>query len=212
MRAPDRLPPETRQRLGERRARAEQARAALVRDLAGRSLAHLAAMPAQTWDRLGAQGVVALIRAHRDLAHLRLPPPAGGLKAKPAAGGLVAGIRERVVHWRAVRPLPVVTAVALMRGSVFAILLAMAVLPARELVTQAGGLDRAVSCPRLDRWTGGCVYTLRADGLSLERVALALGRPPDDLAAANPTVAPGRLLRRGARIVIPLHPFLKIAR
>ena len=213
MRAPDRLPPEARERLTQRQRRAEQARAALVRDLARRDLADLSKVPARTWDHLGPGGILALIGARRDLATLApVSPPAKSASASPPPGGLVDRLRRRLARWLAVRPLPVVTAAAILRGGTGAVLLAVATLPGREIVTRAGWLDRPVTCRRLDRWTGGCLYIARSDGLTLERVAAALDRPIADLADANPDLPPLRPLRHGAQIVIPLHPFLKTAR
>ncbi|WP_375454848.1 hypothetical protein [uncultured Methylobacterium sp.] len=121
-------------------------------------------------------------------------------------------LRARLAHWRSVRPLPVVTVAALLRGGAVAVLLAAAALPARGLLQEAEWITRPAACPRLDRWTGDCVYTARADGLTLERAAAALGRPSADLIATNPDVPAVRPLRRGAQIAIPPRPLLKIAR
>lgn len=212
MRAPDRLPLEMRRRLKQQQARAEKARTALVRDLAGQSLTQLALIPARTWDRLGPKGIVALIGANRELAHLRLPPSSAIPKAGPPSGGLVAKLKKRLAHWRAVRPLPVVAVAALLRSSLVGILLTAAALPARELGIHLGWLDRPASCPRLDHWGGSCAYTTRSNSLTLERIAAAVGRPLADLAAANPKTPLRSALPRGAQVAIPTRPLINTAR
>ena len=202
----DPLPPETRKRLEDRQKRAEKARHALVAKLAGLSINQLASQPVSIWTRLGPDGLVALIARNRSLAHLALAPTP--VPSKPPTSTPHGGLKARIMHWRAVRPLPYVIVVALALGGGLAVPVVAGAPLAYELAMETGWLPRSVECARLDRWASDCTYTTRADGFTALEAAEYLHMPLGDLEQLDFSLLPNRPLPRGTPIQVPPRPIL----
>lgn len=185
------IPAKLMGRIARNGARGKAARLFLRRNVSRLSPEEIAKLPASTLKRIGRElRAAAMGQANETVgaASGQITPPASSSSNRTKRiPSLIQLLIEAVICIVALT----VTAVAVER-------------PVRWGLYHIGlfSSEQMGLCQRLDRWSDGCSFEVRTDGLGIDQVAVLVDMPPAVLAAANPTLFPYEPLPRGTLVRI----------